>query len=166
MSLPIYQHVNVKAIQLEDLKNFLNEDMNTRHPVALNLKHLDLEQQREIIGLIENYFSINNLSYKFPYPVYLITDHQRTITLMPTVKSLEELPRFFYQKDSKLNVKESHLLQRNALLQQEIKNSDAEFVTETVKTYSSIHRKVHELDKELQFYRSVLNRLIRAEKNE
>ncbi len=164
--MPIYQHVNVNAIQLEDLKNFLNEDMNTRHPVALNLKQLDLEQQREIIGLIENYFSINNISYKFPYPVYLITDHQRTITLMPTVKSIEELPRFFYQKDSKLNVKESHLLQRNALLQQEIKNADAEFVTETTKSYSSIHRKVHELDKELQFYRSILNRLIRAEKNE
>jgi hypothetical protein len=85
---------------------------------------------------------------------------------MPTVKSLDELPRFFNQKDSKLNVKESHLLQRNALLQQEIKNADAEFVIETVKTYSSIHRKVHELDTELQFYRSVLNRLIRAERNE
>ena len=85
---------------------------------------------------------------------------------MPTVKSVEELPRFFHQKDSKLNVKESQLLERNALLQQEIKNTDAEFVTETVKIYSAIHRKVYDLDKELQFYRSVLNRLIRAEKNE
>ena len=72
MSLPIYQHVNVKAIQLEDLKNFLSEDMNTRHPVALNLKPLDLEQQREIIGLIENYFSINNISFMagVSYPVF------------------------------------------------------------------------------------------------
>ena len=104
MSLPIYQHINVRTIQLEDLKNFLHIDMNLKHPVALNLKQLEIEQQREVVGLIENFFSTNNQSYKFPYPVYLITDHESTLTNMPTVRRPEELPRFFNQRDTKINL--------------------------------------------------------------
>jgi hypothetical protein len=165
MSLPIYQHINVRTIQLEDLKNYLHRDMNAKHPVALNLKHLDLDQQREMVGLVENFFSTNNLSFKFPYPIYLVMDQDKTITRMPTVKTTEELPRFFNQKDTKMNVKESHLLGRNKLLQQEIKNSDAESVHENIQSYGNMHRKVFELEKERLFYRSVLNRLVKASKN-
>ncbi|MBA2404734.1 MAG: hypothetical protein H0V66_08175 [Bdellovibrionales bacterium] len=165
MSLPIYQHINVRTIQLEDLKNFLNRDMNSKHPVAINLKHLDLDQQREMIGLIENFFSTNNLSFKFPYPVYLVMDQEKTITQMPTVKMLEELPRLFNQKETKMNVKESHLLGRNKLLQQEIRNADAEVTQGAIQNYGTIHRKVFELEKERLFYRSILNRLVKASKN-
>lgn len=165
MSLPIYQHVNIKTIQLEDLQNFLNPEMNSGHPVALNLKQLDLEQQREIVGLIENYFSTNNLSFKYPYPVYLIMDHEKTITRMPFVKTVEELPKFFSQKESKMNVKESHLIGRNKLLQQAIQNIDSEQIQENIENYGSLHRKVYDLEKERLFYRSILNRLVKATKN-
>lgn len=165
MNLPIYQHINVRTIQLEDLKNYLNRDMNSKHPVALNLKHLDFDQQREMVGLIENFFSTDNLSFKFPYPVYLVMDHETTITQMPTVKTIEELPRFFNQKDTRMNVKESHLLGRNKLLQQEIRNADAEAVKTNIESYGSMHRKVFELEKERLFYRSILNRLVKANKN-
>ena len=44
MSLPVYQHINIKTAQLEDLKNFLNLEMNLKHPVALNLTCLELDQ--------------------------------------------------------------------------------------------------------------------------
>lgn len=165
MGLPIYQHINVRTIQLEDLKNLLQKEMNSRHPVALNLKHLDLDQQREMIGLIENYFATSNLSFKFPYPVYLVMDHEKTITQMPSVKNLEELPRFFAQKESKMNVKESHLLERNKLLQQEISNVNPEEAHEEIRRYADLHRKVFELEKERLFYRSILNYLVKGNKN-
>ena len=165
MSLPIYQHINVRTIQLEDLKYFLNQEMNLKHPVALNLKHLDLDQQREMVGLIENYFSTTGLSYKFPYPVYLIMDHERTITQMPTVNAPEELPKFFGQKESKMNVKESHLINRNKLLQQEIKNADTEIIQGSIDKFGRDHRQIFELEKEWLFYRSLLNRLVKAQKN-
>jgi hypothetical protein len=165
MNLPIYQHVNIKTIQLEDLQNFLNPDMNSTHPVALNLKQLDLEQQREIVGLIENYFSTNNHSFKYPYPVYLIMDHDKTITRMSSVKTVEELPKFFSQKESKMNVKESHLIGRNKLLQQAIKNIDSEQIQGDIQNYGILHRKVYDLEKERLFYRSILNRLLKVTKN-
>lgn len=165
MSLPTYQHVNVKTIQLENLKNFLNSDMNNSHPVALNLKQLDLDQQREIVGLIENYFATNNHSFKYPYPVYLIMDQDKTITSMPSVRTIEELPKFFNQKESKMNVKESHLIGRNKLLQQAIKNIDFEQIQENIQHYGLMHRRVYEIEKERLFYRSILNRLVKVTKN-
>lgn len=165
MSLPIYQHVNIRALQLEDLKNFLHPDMNLKHPVALNLKHLDPTQQLELIGLIENYFVTENLSYKFPYPIYLIMDHENTVTHMPSVRSVEELPKFFTQKETKMNVKESHLIGRNKLLQQEIRNADSEVTQNNIKKYGQSHRQIFEIEKERMFYRSILNRLMKAKKN-
>lgn len=165
MSLPTYQHINVWTIQLEELKNFLHEDMNLKQPVALNLKQLTIEQQREMVGLIENFFSTKNLSFKFPYPVYLVTDHESTLTNMPTVRKPEELPKFYNQKESKINVKESNLLGRNKLIQQEIRNTDAEATQENIQKYGAYHRKVYELEKERMFYRSILNRLVKAKKN-
>lgn len=165
MSLPIYQHINVRSIQLEDLKNFLHKEMNIKHPVALNLKHLELDQQREMIGLVENFFSTNNVSYKFPYPVYIISDHERAISQMPVINSSEQLPKFFTQKESKMNVKESHVIGRNKLLQLEIKNADAETIHDHIAQYGKIHRQVYEREKERLFYRSVLNRLVKAKKN-
>jgi len=166
MSLPTYQHVNVKTIQLENLKIFLNSDMNTSQPVALNLKHFDLDQQREIVGLIENYFSTNNHSFKYPYPVYLIMDQEKTITAMPSVRTIEELPKFFNQKESKMNVKESHLIGKNKLLQQALKNIDIEQIHENIQNFSIMHRRVYELEKERLFYRSILHRLVKVTKNE
>ena len=165
MSLPVYQHINIKTAELEDLKNFLNLEMNLKHPVALNLTLLELDQQREMAGLIENYFSTNRISFKFPYPVYLVMAHQRTITHMPAVQNISELPRFFTQKESKINVKESHLLGRNRLIQQEIKNTDSDFTQETIQNYGKFHRTIYELEKERLFYRSILNRLFKATTN-
>ncbi len=164
MSLPVYQHINVRTIQLEDLRNFLSKDLNLRHPVVLNLKHLDLDQQREMVGLIENFFESNNLSYKFPYPVYIVMDQQATITNMPSVSAPEHLPKFFTQRESKMNVKESQLIGRNKLLQQEISNADPQSIDESVNRYSTIHRELYANEKERLFYRSILNLMVKGKK--
>jgi hypothetical protein len=165
MSLPVYQHINVRTIQLDDLENLLSKNLNLKHPVALNLKFLDLDQQREMIGLIENFFQTNNLSFKFPYPVYLVTDHESTITHMPTAFDMDSLPKFFTQRESKMNVKESQLISRNRLLQQEITNADSQSIEESMNRYGQVHRQIFEMEKERLFYRSVLNRLMKGKYN-
>ncbi len=164
MSLPIYQHYNLRSASLDDLSSLLSPDLNMKHPVVMNLKLLDAEQQREIIGLIENYYVSHNISYKFPYPIYLVTDHEPSITKMPTVKGNEFLPKFFTQKESKMNVKEAHLVGKNRLVQQEIKNSDSLATQNSVNQYGSFHKKIFELENERIFYRSILNKLTKEKK--
>lgn len=165
MSLPVYQHINFKTGSLDELKAVLNPEMNLKHPVSINLKNLDFDQQRELIGLIENHFVSHNFSFKFPYPIYLISDHESSISQVPLVRSLEELPKFYSQRDSKMNVKESHLAGKNRLLQQEVSNSDASSNEKDTKSYGESHRVIFELEQERKFYRQILNRLVKVKKN-
>lgn len=165
MSLPVYQHLNFKTGSLDELKAVLNPEMNLKHPVTINLKGLDFDQQRELIGLIENHFVSHNLSFKFPYPIYLISDHEPSISQVPLVRSQEELPKFYSQRDSKMNVKESHLAGKNRLLQQEVCNSDASSNEKNTSNYGESHRVIFELEQERKFYRQILNRLVKVKKN-
>lgn len=165
MSLPVYQTINLKSASLDELNVILHQDMNLKHPVILNLKRMDIDQQREVIGLIENFFVSANLSYRFPYPIYLITDHETSISKMPLLQDQSELPKFYNQRDSKMNVKESHLSGKNKLLQQEVKNSDSSSNTSEIETYAEAHRQIFELDRERKFYRSILTGLVKVKKN-
>lgn len=164
MSLPVYQTINLRTSNLEELNSILRGDMNLKHPVVLNLKNLDFDQQREMIGLIENFFVSANLSFKFPYAIYLITDHEPSISKMPLFQDQTQLPKFYSQRESKMNVKESHLAGKNKLLQQEVKNSDASSNLTDLGTYGENHRIIFELERERKMYRSILNGLMKVKK--
>lgn len=159
MNLPIYQHINIRSQAFEDLNQILTTEMNIKHPVVFNISALDADQQREFIGLIENYFTTKNVSFLFPYPMYIVTDHDSSISEMPIVNSVEELPQFYNQKEGKMNVKETHLIAKNKLIQQEIRNSDPKSIDESLEHFGHIHRKIYKLDQERIFYRHLLDRL-------
>jgi hypothetical protein len=64
-----------------------------------------------------------------------------------------------------MNVKESQLISRNRLLQQEITNADSQSIEESMNRYGQVHRQIFEMEKERLFYRSVLNRLMKGKYN-
>lgn len=165
MSLPFYQVIQVKSSSLEDLNEILKKDMNLRHPVVMNLLELDLDAQREFIGLIENFFVSENISFKFPYSVYLVSIHEPSISLMPVVPAMNKLPKFFQSKEGRMNVKESHLAGRNKMLQQEVANADSTLHQSEVRSYALFHRRIFELEKERDFCLDLLNKLNKAKKN-
>lgn len=165
MSLPTYQVIPVKSASLEDLNEILKKEINLRQPVAINLLELDFDAQREFIGLIENYFVSENISFKFPYAVYLITIHEPSITLMPIVSSTQKLPKFYHLKEGRMNVKESHLAGRNKLLQLEVANADSSLHQSEVRSYALFHKRIYELQLERDFCMNVLNALSHGKKN-
>lgn len=165
MSLPLYQMISIKTGSLEDLNELLKKDMNLRHPVALNLLSLDVDTQREFIGLIENFFVSENISFKFPYAVYLISVHEPSISLMPVISDPSRLPRFYQQKEGRMNVKESHLAGKNKLLQQEVANADSSLHQSEVRSYALFHRRIYELERERDFCLDLLNRLTKRTRN-
>lgn len=138
--------------------------MNLKHPVVFHIQELELDIQRDVIGAIENFFAEQNLSYKFPYPIYVISGHELSITNVPIVHTPDELPKFFTSRDSKMNVKESHLAGKNKLLQQEVKNSDSNANIKHLEDYGSSHKIIYELEQERVFYRTILNRLVKGKK--
>jgi len=152
MNLPIYQMVVIKNADLIELSRHLSEDMNLTRPVAFNVKALSLDEQREVIGVIGNWFETHQASWRYPYPVYFVADVPEAIGFIPVVSRVEELPRFFVQKDSKITVKEAQVIDRNHLLQQEIKNADPHQMASVVQSYGANHKKIFYLAAETQFY--------------
>jgi hypothetical protein len=165
MNLPFYHNYNLRSSSYDELNSILVPEVNLKHPVVINIKILELEQQREFIGLIENYFVSNNISFKFPYPIFVMTDHETTMTNLPLIKKPEDLPRFFIQREGKMNVKETHLANKNKLLQQEIRNADSVLSSDNLKTYGVNHRRIYEMEEERLFYRSIINKLLKANLN-
>jgi hypothetical protein len=165
MGLPNYRQLELKDSSLEELQRLLTAELNLKQPVVLNLKQLDLDQQREVIGLVENFFAEKNISHRFPYPVIFISDHEPSISSVRLVQSSAELPRFFQHKDSRLNVKESHVASRNRLLQQEVHNSDPAVSEESIQRYAELHRQIRALEQERVFLQSILGRLEGGQKD-
>ncbi len=165
MSLPTYLHIHLKTTSLDEITSVLTSHFNFKQPVVIHIKQFETGAQRELIGLIENYFFTQNMSYKFPYPIYLLTSHEATITRMPTVKDVKYLPKFFSQKEAKMNVKEIQLMGKNKLLQQEIINCDPQANQYEVYAFGINHRKTFEQEIERTFYRSILNRLTKVKKH-
>lgn len=164
MNLPIYQIIHIKNADLIDMAAMLHVDMNLHRPVAFVLKTLSLDEQRELIGVIGNWFETHQASCGHPYPVYLVADVAEAVSVVPIVAELSRLPRFFQQKDNKVTVKEAQVLDRNHLLQREIKNTDPHAVTETLRAYGLNHKRIWFLAQETAFYESILKRLRDQEK--
>lgn len=164
MNLPVYQFLNLTSSNIDDLESLLKPDLNFRTPCVMNLLELDSDLQRETIGLIENHFTSQNLSFLFPYPIYILTVHEPSITRMPVVGKAEDLPKFFNQKENRLNVKESHILSKNRLLQQEIRNTDPYQNREELEAYANFHRKLFAGDRERAYLRELLTRLLNGVK--
>ncbi len=164
MNLPVYQFLNLNASNIDDLETLIKPELNFRTPCVINLLELDPDLQRETIGLIENAFTSVNSSFLFPYPVYLITVHEPSITRMPVAGKIEHLPKFFNQRESRLNVKESHILSKNRLLQQEIRNTDPYQNREELERYANYHRQLFAGEEERRFLRELLTRLLNGVK--
>lgn len=164
MNLPIYQILHVKNADLVEMAAMLQEGLNLHRPVALVVKSLGPDEQRELVDVIGNWFQTHQASWRFPYPVYIVSDVPEAVSRIPIVAELGQLPRFFQQKDAKITVKEAQVIDRNYLLQREIKNTDAHALAETLRNYGMNHKRIWFLAQETAFLESLLKRLRDKEK--
>ena len=84
---------------------------------------------------------------------------------MPLVKKLNHLPKFFSQKEGRMNVKEGHMVGKNRLLQQEIRNTDSKHGLQEIESYARVHREIFEHEKERVFLKDILSRLVKGKVN-
>lgn len=162
MSLPFFHIYTPKTSSYEDLSHVLSRQMNLKYPVVISLKNLEFDTQREFIGLIENYFSSENLDFNFPYPIYILTDHESSISNITLVKDTSELPIFYKKKEGKMNVKESHLLSKNKLLQQEIFNTDSKQIHQALIDFGRMHSIIYDLEAERLILKDLMNKILKA----
>jgi hypothetical protein len=165
MSFPIYKIIKIQDSYFDHLQSIILQNTNQTQPIVFDALLLDIDQQREFVGLVENFYVTNEISFKFPYPIYIITLNENSISRISLIKSIKNLPVFFKDRELKLNVKESNALAKNNMLQIEIKNVDENTRESCLKTYSQFHKEVYELEIERKIYLDVLNRLKRKSRS-
>lgn len=161
MSLPIYKHIKIKKYSREELVNLLHPDLNLKQPVVMHLKSLHLDDQMEIINIIESYFATLNLSYKFPYSIYLLSHLNPCVSNITIIADETELPKFFSKKETRISTKESNIAEKNVLLQKELKNSVDSRTQQMINEHGENHKKVYVMEKEIREYRKILDYLIK-----
>jgi hypothetical protein len=160
MNLPVYKFIKIKNHFMEEITSILNTEINLKSPVVFNLSDLPGEACEQTVRLIETYFKVNNISLKFPYPVFIICKYEGIDSEISFFQDEKELPRFFFKKDSKINLKESQLLLKTKLLQQELVSADPSSYREKIKNYSRKHKIIYELELERLAYLNILKKLV------
>jgi hypothetical protein len=140
----------------EELTELLFDDLNIQNPVVFDLRSLSIDDQKKAIVLIEEFFLTKNLSYNFPYPIYALSGYKDESSGLTSLRSEREIPLFFTKISGKMNLKENHLKEKNALIQRQIKNSDHDRCSEVLKDYSYTHKKIYLEEQERLFYKSIL----------
>ena len=144
----------------QEFEKFLSPDFNLENPQVIDLRKLSIKEQQTAIALVEDFFSTQNISPHFPYPVYVLTELLEKF-VVSTFKRENDLPKFFPKRHIKMGLKETHLSDKNTLLQRELKNSDTLNNNITIKNFASAHQKIFFRERERNFYESILESLKR-----
>lgn len=164
MSLPVYRHISISFFSPEELKEILTDDINLRGPIAFDTSEMPELQQKEFVIFLEQFFISKNESFLFPYPIYIIGQIDPNLTKIPVVSAKKDLPKFFSKKESRMNLKESTLANKNKLIQQEIKNADSNTYLNELRNFGETHRIIYRQDLERNFYRNLLSQLFKGNK--
>jgi hypothetical protein len=166
MNLPVYKFIKLKNNFHDDINSIFKTDLNLKSPVVFNLSDLTYEITEQIVKFIETYFKVHNLSLRFPYPVYVISKYEWIVSEISFFQNEKDLPQFFSKKDTKINLKESQLVLKTKLLQQELLSADPSSYEEKIKSYSKKHKVIYELEVERRSYQQILNHLIKENQEE
>lgn len=165
MAFPVYPKNSLKISPESDLGLLINNEINLRFPVIIEFISSSFEEETKLIKHLQNRLNDLNVNPGFPYPIFAITTFEPNQSITFTcLRSKNEIPRFFLQKDGRLNLKESNLLDKIKLLQQENFNSTSLENMKIIKKYAQAHRLINSLDQERKSYLNLLNRLKKSGK--
>ena len=164
MTFPVYQKNSLRINQEADLDKLITKEINLYNPVIVEFKTTSKEEETKLIHLFQRHLEQLQINPRFPYAIYVITllEIERPLSFV-CLRSRDEIPKFFTQKDARLNLKESHLMDKIRLLQQESRNCSSLENIHSLQKYANAHRLIHVLDQERMAYKKLLRRLKRNE---
>jgi len=162
MALPFYKFITILENDLSNFEIILKNESNRKHPLVFDTSELDPENQRKIIGHIEDFYSKQNKSHRFPYPIYILTILSRNSSNLSLISSIKQLPHFYHFQNLKCSEAEKKMLKANDLIQQEIINTDTQDVERNLKLFSRSHKRIALLEAERNCYQTLLKKIARG----
>jgi len=155
MRIPIYQELILRNENQAELVNIL-EVNKVGHVPCYFLTHLIADSKLpHLLSELEKAMNQIAISPRFPYPIYIISEHLDHHSFFPTAKSVEDLPKHFFKKVKRPGVKESQILMRNTVLLNKLINQPCEEKMTQITMWREGQKKLATITKELFFYQTI-----------
>ncbi len=151
MKIPIFEEILLKGSKIEDIEAIFKDSRIGKVPCYLNLSTFKPEEIKNILLNIEQVILELALHPRFPYPFYVISQ-ATTNTIVPTVRSVKDLPEHYFKKVKRPSNKELQLLNKLTLKVDKIKNLELYKISQNLKESAGPQKMLYKETKELYFY--------------
>ena len=163
MKIPIFEEILLKGTTLSDLYTVVEDSRIGKVPCYLNLSTFNKEELATLVINLEQIILEAGLHPRYPYPFFLVTE-KSVRSLLPSVKSVKDLPEHYFKKIKRPNNKELQLLNKLSLKVDKIKNLQLYKITQSLKDTAETQKKLYIETKELHFL-ELINHLLFETKN-
>ena len=150
MKIPIFEEILLKGISVNDLKAVVEDSRIGRVPCYVNLSNYQTDDLETLIMNLEQVVLDHSLHPRFPYPFYIITT-KSVRTILPSVRTVKDLPEHYFKKVKRPNNKELQLLNKLSLKVDKIKNLELYKISQELKDSADSQKKLYTETKELHF---------------
>lgn len=148
MKTPILEEFKLKSIDKDEIIEAVKKYRVGHQPLYLDASKLQRERLVKLLGLLSNVLEEMNLSPKFPYPFYIISDIEDIWSSFPIFKSLKALPTYFQFEATRPTNKEQKVLDFIDIAASNIRNEDVQLCLDEFGRTISSQRIIKALAKE------------------
>ena len=154
MKIPIFEEILLKGFSINDLKSVVEDSRIGKVPCYVNFSNYNAEDLETAIINLEQVILEFSIHPRFPYPFYVITSIT-VRTILPSVRSVKDLPEHYFKKVKRPNNKELQLLNKLSLKVDKIKNLELYKIAQELKDSGASQRKLYAETKELHFLETI-----------
>lgn len=158
MKIPIFEEITLKGFSALEIHSVIEDSRIGKVPCFVNLTNLKGDELNELIINLEQIILELALHPRFPYPFYLITT-QKVKSLLPSVRTVKELPEHYFKRVKRPNNKELQLLNKLSLKVDKISNLELYKIMGELQDSANAQRRLYNETKELHFLEVLNHRL-------
>ena len=150
MKIPIFEEILLNGSSMLDLKLLIDDSRIGKVPCYVNLINYPLNDLDTLVINLEQVILEASIHPCFPYPFYIIATRPIR-SVLPSVRSVKDLPEHYFKKIKRPNNKELQLLNKLSLKVDKIKNLKLYNIIQLLKDSSDSQRRLYGGTKELHF---------------
>jgi hypothetical protein len=121
MELPLFRQITITKSNQQSIAELIDNLNFNNYPAYITISpEFNYDETTEIINTILQYLDKNDINYKLPFPLYIVTSADFHETSSIIHKSTNDLPRYFRVSRKNPNQREQQILRRITILREQL----------------------------------------------
>jgi len=143
MELPTYYKIIVDESSFDEFDQFLFHSPIGKRPCYVDLLGRNSEEVIPILNQMNERLVFLEISYQFPYPVYILNENVRNHPNFRMVKDVSELPKFFNLKSKRPRNNDMELLRKINIQRERINNLNLDAKLGFIRGNAHLNKKLY-----------------------